>query len=82
VAASAENFDTFLTGLRDLLVNVAGPLPTAVPTTPPTETPTPAPTDAAPTATATTDPAFTRTPRPTAPPIGLPTGTATVMPQP
>lgn len=82
VAESAENFDTFLTGLRDLLVNVAGPLPTAVPTATPTETATPAPTDNAPTPTATTDPAFTRTPRPTATPIGLPTVTATVQPQP
>ncbi|MBX3060640.1 MAG: helix-hairpin-helix domain-containing protein [Anaerolineae bacterium] len=82
VAESAEDFDTFLTGLRDLLVHVAGPLPTPAPTATPTETPTPAPTDAAPTATATTDPAFTRTPRPTATPIGLPTGTATVSPQP
>ncbi len=82
VAQSAENFDTFLTGLRDLLVNVAGPLPTPAPTATPTETPTPSPTDAAPTATATTDPAFTRTPRPTATAIGLPAGTATVSPQP
>ncbi len=80
VAESAENFDTFLTGLRDLLVNVAGPLPTAVPTATPTETATPAPTESAPAATATTDPAFTRTPRPTATPIGLPT--VTIAPQP
>ncbi len=81
VAASAEDFDTFLTGLRDLLVNVAGPPTLTATPIPPTTMPTASATPAT-TATATTDPAATRTPRPTATSISLPTHTPTVMPQP
>jgi competence ComEA-like helix-hairpin-helix protein len=70
VAASAQDFDAFLTGLRDLLLNVAGPLPTFTPI--PEQTPTTAVT-ATPTTAATLETAATRTPRPTATRIGLST---------
>lgn len=87
VADSAETFDTFLNGMRDLLVTLQGPPPTATPT------PTPAPTETAvtttpddesgtetatPTAAATQPP--TRTPRPTATSIVPPTPTPAQQP--
>lgn len=75
VAESAENFDAFLNGLRDLLFDFQGAPPTATPTETATPTPTSAPTETT-TATVTavvtatpTPAAATRTPRPTATPL-------------
>jgi competence ComEA-like helix-hairpin-helix protein len=79
VAASAENFDAFMVGMRDLLWLLQGPPPTPTATT---TIPAPRITVAAtltPTidATATPTPLATRTPRPTATPLReeLPTPT-------
>lgn len=82
VAQSAEDFETFLTGMRDLILQVAGtPEPTA------TSTPDVSESEAtriiiipSEPATATPEQAATRTPRPTATQIGIPT--VTVAPQP
>jgi competence ComEA-like helix-hairpin-helix protein len=75
VAESAENFDAFLNGLRDLLVGFQDTPSTPTPTEPATPSPTPMPTGtmmvtetAVPTETQTPAPA-TRTPRPTATPL-------------
>ena len=75
VAESAENFDAFLNGLRDLLVGFQGTPSTPTPTEAATPSPTPVPTEtmmvtetAVPTETQTPPPA-TRTPRPTATPL-------------
>ncbi len=92
VAAAAETFDTFLNGLRDLLLELNPPTVTPTPTatatatTPPTHPPTPTPetaetepaTSPTPEATVTTMP--TRTPRPTATPFPLPTNTPSSQP--
>jgi hypothetical protein len=82
VAEAAENFDTFLNGLRDLLFDFQGTPPSATPTETATPSPTPVPTEttvgtatAVPTETGTPSPA-TRTPRPTATPLVTVTTTA------
>lgn len=89
VAASAENFDTFLNGLRELLVAVQGPSPLLTPTMMLTTTTTLTPTvsvtpmlTATPVPSATAAPLPTRTPRPTATPLGeaAPTALPTVTP--
>ena len=82
VAVAAETFDTFLAGLRDLLVELEGtppPMTTTLTITPTVtvtavspqsgSTPTPTPTPA-PADTPAPTPQPTRTPRPTATPIG------------
>jgi competence ComEA-like helix-hairpin-helix protein len=81
VAQSAENFDSFLNGLRDLLFDFQGapPTPTATVTATPTATPVASATTTA-TVTAVTTPtstaaATTRTPRPTATPLVSATAT-------
>lgn len=73
VAISAENFDDFLSGLRDLLAAMPGPAAGSVLT--PTETVTttvPAPTVTAPKTGGSPTPMATRTPRPTATPFAIP----------
>jgi hypothetical protein len=73
VAISAENFDAFLSGLRDLLAAMPGPAAGSVLT--PTETVTttvPAPTVTAPKTGVSPTPMATRTPRPTATPFAIP----------
>ena len=88
VAAAAETFDTFLNGLRDLLVELQG-TPEATATSAPTVTPTPAEATAVPSptpdatgrATATPfTPSPTRTPRPTPTLLPLPTMTPAQQP--
>ena len=81
VAESAENFDAFLNGLRDLVVDFQGVPPTATPTATATPSPSPVPTEtesvtapAVATETATSPPA-TRTRRPTATPLVTATAT-------
>jgi hypothetical protein len=72
VAISAENFDAFLSGLRDLLAAMPGPAAESVVT--PTETVTTTvatPTVIAP-KTGSPTPMATRTPRPTATPFAIP----------
>ena len=83
VIESAESFDAFLNGLRDLLFDFQGAPPTPTPTNTVTPTSSPVPTETmaatetvAATATATSPPA-TRTPRPTATPLVTATATAT-----
>lgn len=93
IAAAAASFDTFLTSMRDLLIDLQGLPPT------PTGTPSPSPsatagtatpsvtstapeesqtsTPAGPTPTPSRTPRVTRTPRPTATPIVRPTATPT-----
>ncbi len=86
VAAAAENFDAFLDGLRNLLVDFQGmPVPTMTPYITPdkwTATPSPSPeatqpseVDTAVTPEASSTVRATRTPRPSATPIALPTST-------
>ena len=83
---AAENFDLFLDGMRDLLIELRGlpPTPTATPTI--TTTATITATAAAeeitptPTVTSTPTPVVTRTPRPTATPFVNPTATAVNSP--
>lgn len=75
VATESAQFDTFLTRLRDVLIELQGtPVPTATPT--PTDTPTPTATR---TRTPTASPTRTRTPtpRPTSTPRRTPTVPAT-----
>ncbi|MCA9932397.1 MAG: helix-hairpin-helix domain-containing protein [Ardenticatenaceae bacterium] len=85
VLAAAEDFDAFLTGLRDLLFELEGTPPITTPlTTTQTITPTATPASAdtqtgstavptpTPVVTHTPTPLPTRTPRPTATPIGTP----------
>jgi hypothetical protein len=90
VAAAAETFDTFLNGLRDLLVDLQGmPVPTRTPYATAeavgTISPTPEATSTG-EATVTATPAAsstaraTRTPRPSATPIPLPTSTPEQQP--
>ena len=71
LADSAENFDKFLDGMRDLLLTLQGP--------PPTVTGTATTGTVTPTGTVTAEPSSTRlptrTPRPTATPISLPSPT-------
>lgn len=71
LADSAENFDKFLNGMRDLLLTLQGP--------PPTVTGTATTGTVTPTGTVTAEPSSTRlptrTPRPTATPISLPSPT-------
>ena len=82
---AAENFDIFLVGLRDLLIELRGlpPTPTVTPTPSLTATTTITATSAAgedtETTTPTPTPAATRTPRPTATPFASPTPTATAV---
>ncbi len=81
VAESAENFDAFLNGLRDLVVDFRGVPATATPTATATPSPSPVPTETesvAATAVATetaTSPPATRTRRPTATPLVTATAT-------
>lgn len=73
VAVSAENFDAFLRGLRDLMATLPGPAAGSILT--PTETSTATvttPTVIAPETEGSTTPVATRTPRPTATPFALP----------
>jgi competence ComEA-like helix-hairpin-helix protein len=73
VAVSAENFDAFLNGLRDLMATLPGPAAGSVLT--PTETSTttvPSPAVTAPRTEGSPTPVVTRTPRPTATPFALP----------
>lgn len=73
VAVSAENFDAFLNGLRDLMATLPGPAAGSILT--PTETSTttvPAPAVTAPRTEGSPTPVATRTPRPTATPFALP----------
>ncbi|MCA9924530.1 MAG: helix-hairpin-helix domain-containing protein [Anaerolineales bacterium] len=88
VSAAAETFDAFLTGMRDLLVDLQGiPVPTRTPVG--TETPvgtavpglpTAGGTETAVTATPRATRVPTRTPRPTSTPITLPTPTPVQQP--
>ncbi|GAB4275225.1 MAG: hypothetical protein Kow0080_24400 [Candidatus Promineifilaceae bacterium] len=90
VAQAAETFDTFLNGLRDLLIEIQGLPPTATPTATPSPTPkteetaeptaTFAPVQEEVTPSPEATPMPTRTPRPTATPFSFPT--ATPEPQP
>lgn len=87
VAEAAETFETFLNGMRNLLVDLQGLPPTATATATPTplatQTPLGAATDVAtatPTPTVTGVP--TRTPRPTATPLDLPTAMPAASPTP
>jgi hypothetical protein len=87
VAEAAEDFDRFLSSLRDLLFDLQGAPPTAEPTARPTETPSPMMTDtpeigptSTPTALPTSTGLPTRTPRPTATPFTLPTSTPEPQP--
>lgn len=80
LAAAAENFTTFLNGLRDLVVELEGtPTPSepgASPSPRETVSPTSTTTSAAtPSATGTGTPRPTRTPRPTATPFSVQTAT-------
>lgn len=87
VAAAAQNFDTFLDSMRDLLFELRGPPPTEEPVTEPAGSPSPVST-AEPESTATMTPTGlptragspTRTPRPTATPFTLPTSTPEPQP--
>lgn len=75
VATESAQFDSFLTRLRDVLIEIQGtPVPTATPTPTNTSTPT-----ATPTRTPTSSPTVTRTPtpRPTFTPRRTPTVAAT-----
>ncbi|MCP5101117.1 MAG: hypothetical protein GY943_36670, partial [Chloroflexi bacterium] len=86
VSAAAETFDAFLTGMRELLVELQDPSPNETPTgasvsEDETGTPTPTPfstPEAEGTVTATRVP--TRTPRPTSTAISLPTSTPAQQP--
>ncbi len=85
VATESAQFDTFLTRLRDILIELEGtPMPTATPTA--TRTPTPTPTSTrTPTASPTLTPTRTRTPVPATPtptrtPTAKPTATSTSEP--
>jgi len=70
IAESAENFEPFLDGLRDLLITLQGPSPTPTATIPATGSPS---VTITPTPTVTVMP--TRTPRPTATPLSIPSPT-------
>jgi len=88
ISESAETFDKFLTGMRDLLVDLQGmPAPTITPyaTITPgvvaaTETAMPEKTETAVPATPSATRVPTRTPRPTSTPISLPTSTPAQQP--
>ncbi len=88
ISESAETFDTFLTGMRDLLVDLQGmPIPTITPyatITPKaddvTVTAVPKGTETAVTPTPSPTRIPTRTPRPTSTPISLPTSTPAQQP--
>lgn len=72
VAISAENFDAFLSGLRDLLATMSDPASGSVLSPTETITTIPTPTVTAPKTGGSPTPMATRTPRPTATPFALP----------